>query len=395
MPRIRSRFLPAWAPTAVAALIILVLDPAHALSADRGSLYGSPEPGSRAYAAAGAPAAFAIVAVDSMSGEWGVAAVSRWIAVGARSLDARAGAGALAALELPDQRGHALALDHLAHGLPARATLDSLLSMDARREERQLALVDRAGAIAAHTGALCPRWAGERMGKGYACQGVGLRDGEVLAAMGRTFAATAGSLAERLLAALETGESIFPLRGPGESAAILVVRAGGGPGGRSDRMVDLRVDQAIDALQSLKSVYAVHAATFLPAAYARFGDEAGRQGDTISAEREYARAESAFRAAVARSPKDPDALNELAWFLATHGRGSEEAVRYAKAAIAARPRDPNLYDTLAEAEYRSGSLSQAIESMDHAVKYSGGAPRYTNRLALWTRERAALEGKAR
>jgi predicted Zn-dependent protease len=160
-------------------------------------------------------------------------------------------------------------------------------------------------------------------------------------------------------------------------------------------MVDLRVDAAIDAVQSLKSVYAVHAATFLPAAYAGFGDDARRRGDSISAEREYARAEGAFRAAVARAPKDPDALNELAWFLATHDRGAEEAVRLAKAAITARPRDPNLYDTLAEAEYRSGSLGRAIESMDRAVKYSGGAPRYANRLALWTRERAALEGKAR
>jgi predicted Zn-dependent protease len=157
--------------------------------------------------------------------------------------------------------------------------------------------------------------------------------------------------------------------------------------------VDLRVDEAVDAVQALKSVYAVHAATFLPVAYARFGDDASRRGDSISAEREYARAEGAYRTAVARSPKDPDALNELAWFLATHGRDSEEAVRFAKAAITARPRDPNLYDTLAEAEYRSGSLSRAIESMDRAVKYSGGAPRYTERLARWTRERATLEGK--
>jgi len=31
--------------------------------------------------------------------------------------------------------------------------------------------------------------------------------------------------------------------------------------------------------------------------------------------------------------------------------------------------------------------------MERAVKYSGGGARYTDRLARWSRERAALEGK--
>jgi len=147
-------------------------------------------------------------------------------------------------------------------------------------------------------------------------------------------------------------------------------------------------------VQGLKNLYAAHAATFLPAAYARFGDDAKRRGDPISAEREYQSAEAGFRAAVARKPSDADALNELAWFLATHDRDVEEAVRLAKTAASLRPRDPILFDTLAEAEYRSGSLTRAILAMERAVKYSGGAARYTERLARWNRERAALEGKS-
>lgn len=341
-----------------------------------------------------APAAFAIIAWDSLNLEWGAAAVSRWISVGARSLEARAGAGAWVGLELPDPRSAGLALDRMAGGLTARAALDSLLAGDARRGERQAALMDRAGNVAAFTGDLCPAWAGERTGRGYVCQGVGLRDGGCLVAMGRTFQTAGGALGERLLAAIEAAESIAPLRDDGESAALLVVRGGGGPNGWSDRMVDLRVDQATDAVQELKRIYAVHAATFLPAAHARFGDLAKRRGDSISAEREYARAEAGFRAAVARSPKDPDALNELAWFLATHDRDLEDALRFVKAAIVVRSQDPNLYDTLAEAEYRSGSLNRAIEAMARAVKYSGGAQRYADRLRRWERERSALEGKS-
>lgn len=338
-----------------------------------------------------APAAFAIVAVDSARREWGVAAVSRWIAVGARSVDARAGAGAWSGLMLPDPREAALLLDRMQAGVSARAALDSVLARDDRRTERQIALVDRSGQTAAFTGNRCPPWAGERAGAGYVCQGVGLRDGQALLAMGRAFEGAKGTLAERLLAAVESAEFVAPVRERVESAALLVVREGGGLNGWSDRLVDLRVDMSQDAVQELNNLHAAHAATFLPAAYARFGDDAKRRGDPISAEREYARAEAGFRAAVARHPQDADALNELAWFLATHDRDLEEAVRLAKTAVSKRPRDSVLYDTLAEAEYRSGSLARAIEMMERAVKYSGGDARYSERLLRWERERSALE----
>src|SRR5262245_25574152 len=103
-----------------------------------------------------APAAFAIVAVDSVRREWGIAAVSRWIAVGARSLEARTEVGAWCALDLPDPREAARALDLLEHGIAARAVVDSLLATDPRREERQFALVDRSGTVGAFTGPAVP-----------------------------------------------------------------------------------------------------------------------------------------------------------------------------------------------------------------------------------------------
>jgi predicted Zn-dependent protease len=211
--------------------------------------------------------------------------------------------------------------------------------------------------------------------------------------MGRAFQGAGGTLGERLLAAAAAAEEASPVRDEAESAALLVVRDGGGPDGGSDRMVDLRVDSAADAVQELRSLYAAYAATFLPAAYARFGDEARRRGDSISAEREYARAENGFRAAVARRPKDTGAMNELAWFLAVHDRALPEAIEVAQRAISLQPNDPILYDTLAEAQYRAGALARAIDAMDRAVRLSGGSPRYADRLARWTRERDVLEGK--
>jgi len=395
MPRLPSRRLGPGPllPRAVSLLLVAAVLPPFATAGPSEPTGSSPGHAAER-SSVSAPAAFAILAWDSLNQEWGAAAVSRWISIGARSLHAREGGGAWMGLELPDPRGAEVALTRMAGGLAARVALDSLLAGDARRGERQAALIDRAGGMAAFTGDLCPAWAGERVGRGYVCQGVGLRDGGALQAMGRTFETAPGTLGERLVAAIEAAESAGPLREDGESAALLVVRDGGGPNGWSDRMVDLRVDQAPDAVQELRRIYAVHAGTFLPAAYARFGDLARRRGDSISAEREYARAEAGFRAAVARSPRDPDALNELAWFLATHDRELEDALRLAKAAIAARPQDSNLYDTLAETEYRSGSLNRAIEAMTRAVKYSGGAQRYADRLRRWERERSALEGKS-
>jgi uncharacterized Ntn-hydrolase superfamily protein len=347
-------------------------------------------PGSTTFA----PPGFAVVAFDSLRQEWGVAAVSRWIGVGSRSILARAGAGVWVALELPDPEAGAKTLDRMEHGLSARAALDSLLDRDPRREERQVALLDRTGALAGFSGRQCPPWVGERSGRGYLCQGVAQYSAIGITAMGRAFESASGALAERLLAAIEAAEAVSPARDELESAALLVVRAAGGPNGWSDRLVDLRVDADSDAVQSLRRLYGVHAVTFLPAAYARFGDEAKRRGDSITAEQEYARAEAGFRAGIARKPKDPDALNELAWFLAAHDRDLDEAVRLARAAVSARSRDPNLYDTLAEAEYRAGSLTRAIEAMERAVKYSGEQARYVDRLGRWMRERAALEGKS-
>jgi predicted Zn-dependent protease len=75
-----------------------------------------------------------------------------------------------------------------------------------------------------------------------------------------------------------------------------------------------------------------------------------------------------------------------------HHRDLGDAVQEAKRAISLRDHDPVLYDTLAEAEYRSGSLVRAIEAMERALKYSGGDARYAERLKRWNLERETLEG---
>lgn len=341
---------------------------------------------------------FAIVAYDSGSSSWGAACASVRPASGARVLYAAAGMGAIAAVGGTGEGAVRAAFLALARGAAPEAALDSARSSPGAAEVRQLALVAPDGRVAASTGAHVVGWAGHRLGKGAAAAGEALEGVETLDAMMTAFQAASGELGARLLAALEAGDHPAPGSSalePGKgfaSAAILVVRAGGGPLGESDRLTDLRIDAAVDPIAALKALYLRHSETYLAAAHVRYGDEAKRRGDDASATREYRAAEAGFRAAVARAPKDADALNELAWFLALHGSDAAEAVRFAEAAVVARGDDPNLWDTLAEAAYRSGSLDKAIDAAARAARLDKDNARYAERLRAFRAAKDALLG---
>jgi uncharacterized Ntn-hydrolase superfamily protein len=68
---------------------------------------------------------------------------------------------------------------------------------------------------------------------------------------------------DRLLAALEAGDRAGGDRRGRQSAALLVVRAGAGYEGRSDRYVDLRVDDHVDPVAELRRIFTVYDSEFL------------------------------------------------------------------------------------------------------------------------------------
>ncbi len=341
---------------------------------------------------------FAIVAFDSAASSWGVACASARPASGAHVLYAAAGMGAIAAVGSTGEEAVRAAFRALARGAAPEAALDSARAERGAAEARQLALVAPDGRVGATTGAHAVGWAGHRMGRGVASVGQALEGSETLDAMMAAFAARTGDLGARLLAALEAGDRPAPGSAALEagkgfaSAALLVVRAGGGPFGESDRLTDLRIDAAIDPIAALKAAYLRHAETYLAAAHVRYGDDAKRRGDDAAAAREYDAAEAGFRAAVARAPKDADALNELAWFLALHGSDAAEALRFAEAAVAARGDDPNLWDTLAEAAYRGGAMDRAIDAAERAARLDKENARYAERLRTFRAAKEALLG---
>ncbi len=203
-------------------------------------------------------ATFSIVAFDPTRQEWGVAVASKFLAAGAVVPWARAGAGAVATQSYANTRFGPEGLARMAQGLSAEEALAALLAEDPEREKRQVGLVDRQGRAAAFTGSECLPWAGHRIGEGFCCQGNLLVDEHTLDAMAETFVKASGELADRLVAALLAGDRAGGDRRGRQSAAILVVREGGGYGGFNDRYMDLRVDDDPDPVVKLKDLVELH-----------------------------------------------------------------------------------------------------------------------------------------
>ena len=201
---------------------------------------------------------FSIVAADARTGQLGVAVQSKFPTVGAIVPAARAGAGAVATQALGNVKWKKEALDLMASGVPVEEVLKRLVAADPQRDERQLGLVDSKGKAASWTGKRCPDFAGSIVGDGFAVQGNILVGRATIEAMARAYqaAVTSGKpLAERLLLALEAGQAAGGDRRGQESAALVVVRPGGGYLGGDDTWVDLRVDDSPAPIAELRRLY--------------------------------------------------------------------------------------------------------------------------------------------
>jgi uncharacterized Ntn-hydrolase superfamily protein len=204
---------------------------------------------------------FSIVARDPQAGELGVAVQSKFLAVGAVVPWAKAGVGAIATQSWANTSYGPRGLELLANGLSAQEVVARLIDEDEGRASRQLGIVGVEGQPATFTGDQCYSWAGGHTGNHYTCQGNILVGEETVLAMARTFEQTAGHLCDRLVAALAAGQVAGGDSRGQQSAALLVVRPGGGYGGFNDRFIDLRVDdhpQPIDELQRILQLHKLY-----------------------------------------------------------------------------------------------------------------------------------------
>jgi uncharacterized Ntn-hydrolase superfamily protein len=205
---------------------------------------------------------FSIVAFDPETDALGVAVQSKFLAVGAIVPWARAGVGAVATQAMANYTYGPRGLDLMSRGNTAAETVEALISADDEREHRQLGVVDAEGRAATFTGSECFEWAGGATGNHYAAQGNILVGGETVEAMANTFENTTGDLAGRLLAALDAGQEAGGDSRGKQSAALLVVREGGGYGGDNDRLLDLRVDDHPDPIRELIRLRGLHTLYF-------------------------------------------------------------------------------------------------------------------------------------
>jgi len=201
---------------------------------------------------------FSIVAYDPDENSWGVAVASKFLAAAALVSWAQAGSGAIATQAYVKVGYGPKGLALLSEGKAANEVLNTLLADDEQRESRQVAIVDANGHVAAHTGALCHDWAGNRGGKNFSVQGNILTGPEVLEAMSDAFVNGTGELADRLVAALRAGESAGGDKRGKQSAGLLVVKANGGYGGDTDRYIDLRVDDSEQPIRQLRQLLDSH-----------------------------------------------------------------------------------------------------------------------------------------
>ncbi len=201
---------------------------------------------------------FSIVACDPTTGDLGIAVESKFLAVGAVVPWAKAGIGAIATQSWANTTYGPQGLELLSQGKTPDDVLVALTGADDHRALRQVGIVDAQGRSATFTGDECFAWAGGIVGSHYACQGNILVSEATVQAMARTFETTTGGLWDRLVAALAAGQAAGGDSRGQESAALLVVREGGGYAGFNDRFIDLRVDDHPRPIEELARLLELH-----------------------------------------------------------------------------------------------------------------------------------------
>ncbi len=311
-------------------------------------------------ASGGKHSTISIIARDSATGDIGIVVRSGILAAGSIVPWAKAGVGGVATQGAANTQWGEGALGLLAQGFHARETLDSLVHLDPGSAYRQGAILDAAGNAAAYTGPRCEQYAGQYSGTSFSVIGNLLTDESVITVVARTFEASHGDLADRLLAAMDAGERRSGEKGPHRSAAILVVRKEGGYGGLNDRFIDLRVDDDSLPLVALRRLYGIWAQEYLFEARLRSVDALRRDRNFSGAEQEMQRLVGSMNAVLRDHPDDPDVLSQVARTLATNNLDLERALELAKRAIKLAPGKLTHLDTLAECHLALGHFDEAI-----------------------------------
>jgi uncharacterized Ntn-hydrolase superfamily protein len=204
-------------------------------------------------------ATFSILGYDPATGELGGAVQSRVFSVGNGVLWAEAGVGAVATQAIVDVSYGPQALALLRGGAKPADVVRQVWERDPdprpdawTKYGRQFAVIDARGNVAAYTGPKASTWAGDRQGAYCTAQGNILAGPAVVENMVKAFEATQGHLSLRLLAALEAGQAAGGDTRGMQSAAMLIVKPGGGVWLHNDVVLRLQVDDNAEPIAELR-----------------------------------------------------------------------------------------------------------------------------------------------
>lgn len=195
---------------------------------------------------------YSIVARCPDTGQIGVAVQSHFFAVGAVVPWLEAGVGAVATQATAEIAHGPDTLARLRAGSDPADALAAVLATDPHADTRQLAAVDCSGRAAAHTGSSCIEAAGQVVGDGFSVQANMMWRPGVPEAMAAALRGSSGTLAFRLVAALDAAQVAGgDIRGQ-QSASLMVVDSVRSERPGHDRLVDVRIDDHPDPLVEIR-----------------------------------------------------------------------------------------------------------------------------------------------
>jgi uncharacterized Ntn-hydrolase superfamily protein len=205
---------------------------------------------------------WSILVRDPGTGALGAAVASRFFATGAICLHVEGRVAALSTQAMVNPMYPVHAMPRLRAGEDPQKVVDALISADAGGDQRQLHILDASGRIAQHTGPGCIAWAGNVRGTDISVAGNMLAGPAVVQRTLEAFAAASGTLAERLLAAMEAGEIAGGDKRGKQSAALKICTHDPFPD------LDIRADDHPDPIAELRRLYRVSRERF--AVFRRF-----------------------------------------------------------------------------------------------------------------------------
>jgi len=194
---------------------------------------------------------WSILVRDPQTGALGAAVASRFFAVGGLCIHVEGGVAALATQALVNPMYAVHAMPRLRAGEPAQAVLQSLVGPDPIAPQRQFHILDARGGIAQHSGPDCIAWAGHVAGQDVSVAGNMLAGQAVVQATMEAYLAATGSMAERLLTAMEAGEAAGGDKRGRQGAGLKICLKDPYPD------LDIRADDHPDPLAELRRLHRV------------------------------------------------------------------------------------------------------------------------------------------